>query len=286
MTTNFRDGSLGEAPNEVSTKGFGTSLDFENLDVMTPEETAALLDWYESSHSDGEGQLTSFVPFLIENSPATLKLYRAYVESLDELGRLPQVVVALLFLHYYMSIGNESGAHYEVIAALQWGATKQEVLETIGSTFVESGPFGGNTAAVSQRYIASWDENEPRRMPFSWPDHWNSDVVDSATIPPDSPTARLLLGRAPHVLSSLQARRVRARRDSGLPPAFLFLCDLHGAVARGQAAHAAKSAQAALEAGVTVAEVIEVIGFAALYATAYQLDEVASAIEAVLPATA
>jgi alkylhydroperoxidase/carboxymuconolactone decarboxylase family protein YurZ len=207
------------------------------------------------------------------------------VQSLDELGGLPQVIVALLFLHYYMSIGNESGTHYEVIAALQWGATKQEVLETIGSTFVEAGPFGGNTAAVSQTYLASWDTSEPRRMPFSWPEHWTSDVVDSATIPPESPTDRLLAGRAPYVLSALRARRTRARRDSGLPPAFLFLCDLHGAVARGRAADAAKSARAALDAGVTVAEIIEVIGFAALYATALQLDEVAIAIDAVLPAT-
>jgi alkylhydroperoxidase/carboxymuconolactone decarboxylase family protein YurZ len=285
MAADSQEGSLSDTSHDVEISGFGTSLDFENLDVMTAEEAAALLEWYESSHSDGEGQLTSFVPFLIENSPATLKLYRAYVQSLDELGALPQVIVALLFLHYYMSIGNESGTHYEVIAALQWGATKQEVLETIGSTFVESGPFGGNTAAVSQKYLAAWDASEPRRMPFSWPTHWRSDVVDSATIPPQSPTARLLAGRAPHVLSALQARRVRARRDNGLPPAFLFLCDLHVAVARGRAADAAKASEAALNGGVTVAEVIEVVGFAALYATAFQLDEIAAAIDPVLPAT-
>lgn len=285
MTPNSQERSLDETPNELTASGFGTSLDFEHLDVITPEEAAALLDWYESSHSDGEGQLTSFVPFLIENAPATLKLYRAYVQSLDELGGLPQVIVALLFLHYYMSIGNEPGTHYEVIAALQWGATKQEVLETIGSTFMESGPFGGNTAAASQKYLASWDAGEPRRMPFSWPAHWSSDAVDSAIIPPDSPTARLLSGRAPHVLTALQARRVRARRDTGLPAAFLFLCDLHGAVARGRAADAASAARTALDAGVTVAELIEVIGFAALYATACQLDEVAAAIEPLLSPT-
>ena len=262
--------------------GFSTQLDLSQLDVMTPEESAALLNWYETSHSDGEGQLTPFVPFLIENDSASLKIYRAYVQSLDELGKIPQAIIAMLFLHYYMIIGNESGTHYEVIASLQWGATKREVLDLIGYTFVKSGPFGANTASVSQKYLSSWPANEPRRIQFSWPDHWTPAEKNNVKKTADTPTSRLLSHRAPQMLAALEARRNLVQKNNNLPPAFLALCELHSSVARGRIDESANAARLALESGATQEELIEVIGFAALYVTTYQLDEIANVIEPML----
>jgi alkylhydroperoxidase/carboxymuconolactone decarboxylase family protein YurZ len=253
---------------------------------MTSEESQALTDWYETAHGDGAGNLTPFVPFLVENGPGYLKLYRAYAQSLDELGGLPQVIVALLFLHYYMSIGSERGVLYEVIAARQWGATKREVLETIGLTFVESGPFGGNAAAASSEYLASWPNDEPRRIVYSWPPHWDAGGLVTSKIPSESPTARLFGQRAPGVLSALEARVSQARTKLELNEVVLVLYDLHAAVARGRADDAVRAARLALSAGVKSNEILEVVGFGALYATSYQLDEIAEALEPMMPTVA
>lgn len=272
-------GSSGQVANSP---GFDTNLDLSNLSEITPDEARALTDWYETAHGDGAGDLTPFVSFLVQNGPGYLKLYRAYAQSLDELGSLPQVIVALLFLHYYMSIGSERGVLYEVVAARQWGATKREVLETIGLTFVESGPFGANAASGSSEYLASWQDDEPRRVEYEWPAHWSADGITQSEISDDSPTGRLLAQRAPGVLSALRARVHKARANTQLNPVVFVLYDLHAAVARGRANDAARAARIALGAGVRTNEILEVVGFGALYATSMQLDEIAEALEPVL----
>jgi alkylhydroperoxidase/carboxymuconolactone decarboxylase family protein YurZ len=272
----------GDAEQVAFSPGFVTNLDLSNLSEITPEEERALIDWYETAHGDGAGDLTPFVPFLIQNGPAHLKLYRAYAQSLHELGALPQVIVPLLFLHYYMSIGSERGVLYEVVASRQWGANKREVLETIGLTFVESGPFGANAASASSEYLASWQGDEPRRVECEWPAHWHTESLTQSEISDDSPTGRLLAQRAPGVLSALRARVRKARANTQLNPVVFVLYDLHGAVARGRANDAARATRAALEAGVRTNEILEVVGFGALYATSNQLDEIAEALEPIL----
>lgn len=284
MTQRPDPSSTRDSEQEAFSSGFVTNLDLSNLSEITPEEERALLDWYETAHGDGAGNLTPFVPFLIENGPAHLKLYRAYAQALHELGGLPQVIVPLLFLHYYMSIGSERGVLYEVVAARQWGATKREVLETIGLTFVESGPFGANAASASSDYLRSWQSDEPRRVEYEWPSHWSGEGLVQSGIPDDSPTGRLLAQRAPEVLSALRARVRKARADTQLNPAVFVLYDLHGAVARGRPNDAARAARAALGAGVRVSEILEVVGFGALYATSHQLDEIAETLESILNA--
>jgi hypothetical protein len=68
-----------------------------------------------------------------------------------------------------------------------------------------------------------------------------------------------------------------------LNPVVFVLYDLHAAVARGRAADATRAARISLRSGVRVNEVLEVIGFGALYATSLQLDEIAEALEPILP---
>jgi alkylhydroperoxidase/carboxymuconolactone decarboxylase family protein YurZ len=266
----------------VGAPGFDTGLDVSRLEDITGEEASALIEWYEKAHGDGQGDLTPFVPFLIEHRPGALKLYRAYAQALDEGGGLPQVVVALLFLHLYMARGIERGVLYEVVAARQWGATKREVLETIELTFVESGPMGGNAAAIAGAYLREWDDAEPRRTPNPWPEAWRTTSPESATITSTSAAARLLGAHAPAALDALRARVQHARTGTQLPVVMTILYDLHGAVAAGRAGDAARATREALDAGVTPAQVIETVGFGALYATVAQLDEVAAAVEQAL----
>jgi hypothetical protein len=276
----------GSDSDAASSPGFDTDLDLSNLNEVTPEEARALVDWYETAHGDGAGDLTPFVSFLIQNGPAHLKLYRAYAQSLHELGELPQVIVPLLFLHYYMSIGSERGVLYEVVASRQWGATKREVLETIGLTFVESGPFSANAASASSDYLDSWQGDEPRRVGYEWPTYWKTEGLTQSEISDDSPTGRLLAHRAPNMLSALRARVRKARAGTQLNPVVFVLYDLHSAVARGRAGDAMRAARIAISAGVRTNEILEVVGFGALYATSSQLDEVAGALEPLLsPAT-
>jgi alkylhydroperoxidase/carboxymuconolactone decarboxylase family protein YurZ len=262
--------------------GFDTSLDFSNLNEISPDEARSLKEWYETAHGDGVTDLTPFVGFLLENGPSHLKLYRAYAQSLHEVGNLPQVIVPLLFLHYYMSIGNSPGVLYEVVAARQWGATKQEVLETIGFTFVESGPFGGNTASGSSDYLASWDHNEARRVKCEWPSHWKPEILlDSSTL--DNSIVSLLSNRAPGVLAALHARINNAVLHTQLNPILFILYDIHSSVARGDVSNVVTATNLALKAGVLPNEIIEVVGFGALYTTASQLAEIAEAIETLFP---
>lgn len=262
--------------------GFDTDLDLSRPDDMTEAEAEALTAWYETAHGDGQGDLTPFVSFFIEHRPGALKLYRSYARALDEAGRLPQLVVALLFLHYYMARGNERGVVYEVVAARQWGATKREVLETIEMTFVESGPLGGNAAASSSQYLRDWDETESRRVADPWPRAWLTHPVDSSAIGSDSAIARVLGAYAPGALRALEERLVHARAGTGLPSVMAVLYDLHSAVADGRPAAAKAAAELALAGGLSPSEVCEVIGFGALYAPVAQLEEIAAAVEPVL----
>jgi alkylhydroperoxidase/carboxymuconolactone decarboxylase family protein YurZ len=272
-----------EGPIQATAPGFDTNLDYERVDEISQDEAAALTDWYERAHGDRQGDLTPFVPFFVRHRPGALKLYRAYAQALDEEGRLPQVVVALLFLHYYMTRGNERGVLYEVVAARQWGATKREVLETIELAFVQSGPLGGNAAAAADSYLSQWPDTEERRVDDPWPPTWSTGPVTATAIPPGSALARLFGLRQAAVATALAARVTHARSGTELPPVMGVLYDLFGAVVADRPGDAAAAARDADAAGLSAAEIVEVVGFAGLYATTGQLERAAAAIIPIFP---
>ena len=262
-----------------SDPGFDTQLDLSDPDHFSDAEAAALLEWYESSHADGEPGLTDFVGFLIGVRPRALKRYRAYAQALHAHGGVPQLAVALFFLRYYMTLGNEKGVLYEVVAARQWGATKAEVLDTIESGFLMSGPFGANAAAKSQAYLDGWPADEPRRLADPWPASWLDREIPAA---PESASDRFLRRFAPDVLDAFTARQAPLTgRRPALPAPMFPMLDLHHAVADGRPAEAADAARAAFAAGLSIAELIEVVGFGALYASPPRLAAVAEALEPV-----
>lgn len=272
-----------ESPSKAAAPGFDTNLDYSLVDEISADEAAALAGWYEREHGDGQGDLTPFVSFLVRHRPGALKLYRAYAQALDEDGRLPQVAVALLFLHYYMARGNERGVLYEVVAARQWGATKREVLDTIEMSFLQSGPLGGNAAAAADTYLSQWPDAEERRIPDPWPAGWSSSRAGGATLPPESALGRLLREHQPTVAAALAARLAHARSVAELPPVMGMLYELFGAVTADRPDDAAAAARDAVAAGVSAAGVVEVVGFAGLYATTRQLERVAAALIPILP---
>jgi alkylhydroperoxidase/carboxymuconolactone decarboxylase family protein YurZ len=267
------------AESRGTSSGFSTGLNLADLDAFAPDEAERLISWYQDAHGDGDADLFAFVPFLIENRPAALKLYRSYVSTIAAHGQLPQIVPALIFLNFYMLIGNERGARYEVVAARRWGASKTEVLDVIERAFLSAGPFGANTAATARAFMASWPADEPRALAQPWPDHWIQ--APGMTLPHEA-TGRLLAQRAPEVLAALRARRAPSESPRALPTAMLPVLDLHASVALSRPDLAAEAAEAALAAGLTAAEVIEVIGFGALYASPAGFDKVAAALDPIL----
>ena len=271
-----------ESPSKAAAPGFDTNLDYSVIDEISTDEAAALAGWYEREHGDGQGDLTPFVSFLVRHRPGALKLYRAYAQALDEDGRLPQVAVALLFLHYYMTRGNDRGVLYEVVAARQWGATKREVLDTIEMAFVQSGPLGGNAAAAADAYLSEWSDTEERRIPDPWPTSWSSRPAGGPALPPASALGRLLSEHQPAVAAALAARLAHARSAAELPPAMGMLYDLFSAVTADRPDDAAAAGRQAAAAGVSAAGIVEVVGFAGLYATTRQLERAAAALIPVL----
>jgi alkylhydroperoxidase/carboxymuconolactone decarboxylase family protein YurZ len=261
--------------------GFRTGLDFSDVETIDPEEAGALLQWYEEAHGEGQGDLTPFVAFFIGHRPPAVKLYRQYAQALYEESGLPQLVIPLNFLYYYMTRGNERGVLYEVIAARAWGATKREVLETLELAFVHSGPLGGNAAAVAGDYLASWDETEPRRVPAPWPGHWLRSPDHQPS--PVGDAVRGVLGQhLPRVLEAMERRNTHATVGTELPPAMAAMYTLHSAVAAGRTADVADEARRALSCGVTEKELLAAVGFAGLYATPGQLDAVFARLREVL----
>lgn len=158
--------------------GFETGLDQTADDSLSPDERSGLIRWYLDSHGTGSLDLVKFAPFLIDHDPGSLKRYRRHVETIAEQADgvgLPQAVVALLFLHAYSVLGNERGILYQVVAARRWGATRREVVDTIGFAFLEGGPRGMNAAAeLSDSYLRDWtDGGSPAGI--KWPDNWSPD---------------------------------------------------------------------------------------------------------------
>ena len=239
--------------------GFETGLDLSDDDVISPEERKALERWYAETHGFGNLDLVPFLPFLTEQRPGSFKRWRRLAEALGggEDG-LPQAAVALLFLHYYVVVGNEKGILYEVLAAREWGAHKGEIVDTIAYAFLTSGPHGISAAAdASGQYLTSWDdENGAGDTARVWPDGWKSGGaafrtgldyrnrdLTSAELDAVRLWHELTLGAVPHYVEFLAAHRPRVLKEvwnryetvlaGGLPDQMAPLLTLHAAAIAG-----------------------------------------------------
>jgi alkylhydroperoxidase/carboxymuconolactone decarboxylase family protein YurZ len=258
--------------------GFDTNLDFSR-DTIEPDEAEALLKWYVESHGEGNVDLTSFVPFLIAQRPAALKRYRAYAQAIHESSGLPQLAIALMFLHYYALIGNHNGVLYEVIAARKWGATKREVVDTIELTFLEGGPFSINTAADSSwEYLNAWSEDDEREVADPWPAGWEPSPDEARSLRWSDSCESFLAARAPRLHETLAARYDQTHGTSSLPTRFIPLLHLHAAAIRGQADAARRAALTARSVGATADEALGTLGFAFLYTAPPVIETLVDAV--------
>jgi alkylhydroperoxidase/carboxymuconolactone decarboxylase family protein YurZ len=264
--------------------GFETGLDWRSPDHIDEAEAAGLRTWYEDSH--GPLELTPFVPFLIETLPGALKRYRRYPQTIHETGGLPQLAIALLFLHLYMVERSVSGVRYQVIAAKRWGATRAEVISTIHLGFLNGGPLAGSAAAeAATDLLREWDESEPRTVESPWPDGWSA---ERPAAPPEDAQAtaasRFLGVHAPAVLRARMDRSDHLEERWGLPAQMRPLMHLHLAAAKGRAEDAAVAASRARQADTGKEATMEALAFAMLYLDEIALDRVCETIQPVFDA--
>jgi hypothetical protein len=259
--------------------GFDTALDPTDADTLTPDEARRLTEWYESSHGEGSTELTQFVPFLIAHRPAALKRYRMVPQAIHDECGLPQAAVALIWLHHYMIIGYKNGVAYQVIAAREWGATKDEVLDLIQLTFLEAGPLGVN--AVAERaaaYLDAWPNDGERRVSDPWPPSWvpARERAQGAEAPH---YVTFLDQHAPAVLSAMLGRYEQAHRSTSLPAPLIPLLHLHTAAIRGDIDACASAAAQAREAGATSGQAVGTLAFAFLYMNEELVERVVRRVE-------
>jgi alkylhydroperoxidase/carboxymuconolactone decarboxylase family protein YurZ len=280
--------------------GFETGLAWGERDSFSKQEAEALIRWYEESHGEGTVELTKFVPFLIENRPGALKRYRRYAQAIHELGDLPQVTIALLFLHYYALIGNERGVRYQVIAARKWGATQAEALDVLELAFLSGGPFAGNAAAEAVDLLADWPAGAPREVDDPWPAGWlpreprasdtKIDVAPAGATAEEiaaigrwleaagtpRPATVDLLGRyAPGVLKALYGRYEQAASGASLPQQLVPLLELHAAAIGGRFEVARRALGVARSRGVTRAQALAILAFVIMYSLPSAVEELA-----------
>jgi hypothetical protein len=158
---------------------FKTNLDFSTDDV-SESEAAALLDWYSTTHGDGQPNLTSFIPFWLDHRPAVAKRFRKFAEDVAGMdGALPAGAIALLCLHSYVIISYGKGVLYEVIAGREWGVGLDAILDEMALAFLHSGPFGMTTAADwANDAVAKWRADGSADIPaMAWPDGWSFDTA-------------------------------------------------------------------------------------------------------------
>jgi hypothetical protein len=77
-------------------------------------------------------------------------------------------------LHTYTVLGWADGAQYEVITALQRGATVDHVLETMALAFIHAGPRGmSQVASLCSSFLKKWSG----KIEFAtdWPETWRPD---------------------------------------------------------------------------------------------------------------
>jgi hypothetical protein len=191
--------------------GFDTALDYSCPDDLSEAERERLFRWYGETHGADASDLSlvPFVPFLAEQRPGALKRWRRFAEAAGSgEASLPQYMVALLFLHLYIVLCNEEGIRYELIAARTWGASREQVVDTINFGFLNAGPFGMNVVArAGNDLLANWDSATSDETSTTWT---GAETVGDNRSPKHG---ELLTRSYPRAGSWLQHDAVAAHRD-------------------------------------------------------------------------
>jgi hypothetical protein len=142
------------------------------------------------------------------------------VESIPLLeGRLSSAALQLILLHNYTAIGYDREVLYELIGARKTGATKQQVLDTMGFAYPHSGPpHMSPSCAIAIDYMDDWQGDDPED-PSIWPAGWSIDP-DALTSGIDFMTS----GMTPAELELLEAWY---QRQFGEVPAYVSFRATH-----------------------------------------------------------
>lgn len=148
---------------KLDTQYASTGQDW-NTDGFTADELEAVLRWYREKHGVGDLDLVKFVPFMLDLRPDAFKRYRWWVETISAGHDLTSPVgpsTAMIWLHYYVTIGYGAGALYEIIAMRDRGAAKAEVAQAVALGWLHGGPRGMyETAAAAMDYMREWPEDD------------------------------------------------------------------------------------------------------------------------------
>jgi hypothetical protein len=277
-------------------------LDWTKPREMSREEGEALARWYRETHGEQIAELMPFMPLLIEEMPSTFKRYRRFVEAIVGLGEIPGGLVATLFLHHYMLVGNERGAAYEVDHARDSGLSKGEVLDVARLAFLEGGPFSVGTLALrGLAGLRDWEQDGESPKP-PWPRHWAPEPAasdadfDYTSLDTDEAEADRLVegwpggdGAAPawtelaraHAPGVLKAGRFRAEQAfeaTELPIQAIRLIALFRSVIQGRPEAARLAVGLARRSGVNRSIALQTVFLAYLYANDSTRDATATVL--------
>jgi alkylhydroperoxidase/carboxymuconolactone decarboxylase family protein YurZ len=125
------------------------------------DEIAAFRDFY----TQRLGYMLPALDFWLENRPEVLKRYRLQAAQSES-----KPVTALGMLHSYVVQGYEDGIVYEIRNARAWGATREQVLETLAVAFIHGGPRAMRfVASAATEEIRAYEHNgESMQFPDGW----------------------------------------------------------------------------------------------------------------------
>ncbi len=150
-----------------------TGID-QTSDVLTAEEAATFLAWTEKVHGSDHADLVAFARFLVDHDPVGLKRLRRHIATIDAPPAgtgLPVGAAILMWICSYCVLGNEQGTLYEVIAAKELGASRDEVVDVFRLAGFVGGPLALNAAAaLTGEYLADWRPSVDDGI--EWPGGW------------------------------------------------------------------------------------------------------------------
>ncbi len=263
-------------------------LDMSNLDSITDEELQAFRDHYIYT----KGYSIPAFEFWLKFRADILKRYRATVPYMTTSAEKKCIVKnSLNMLHYYAIQGYEDGILYEIHLSKRRGATKGEVLDTLGVAFLHSGPLGARfVASSSTAYLEAWQDEEPsqdndERWPETWafdPGAFASGMDFSRADASRQDIERLFawyeatIGEVPayvKALSELRPDFLKAYRNryenllrGGLPKQMLPYLLLHYAIERGHEEGIRENVLLCKAMGVTREQVIDGVVWSSVYA--------------------